>query len=266
MSKLSPIEIYKVLPKTNCRECLAPTCMAFAAAVAQGQKRLADCPYLDDDAIARLGDSTETRSPAEKKLEETLRSLKEQVSNVTLSERAERIGAEIREGRMVVKSLGKDFEINASGNIDSHCHTHVWFSILLLNYVLFSKGREPSGEWAPFRLLKNGAGGSPLFEQRCEKPLKAIADEHPELFEDLTDIFNGTRSESFDSDIAVVLYPFPKLPLAVCYWKPDGDMESQLHIFFDRSAEQNLNIEMVLALGTGLATMLEKIILKHKHD
>jgi hypothetical protein len=225
MSKLSPIEIYKVLPKTNCRECLAPTCMAFAAAVAQGQKRLADCPYLDDDAIARLGDSTETRSPAEKKL-----------------------------------------EINASGNIDSHCHTHVWFSILLLNYVLFSKGREPSGEWAPFRLLKNGAGGSPLFEQRCEKPLKAIADEHPELFEDLTDIFNGTRSESFDSDIAVVLYPFPKLPLAVCYWKPDGDMESQLHIFFDRSAEQNLNIEMVLALGTGLATMLEKIILKHKHD
>jgi hypothetical protein len=63
-----------------------------------------------------------------------------------------------------------------------------------------------------------------------------------------------------------VLYPFPKLPLAVCYWRPEGDMESQLHIFFDRSAEQNLGIDMVLALGNGLATMLEKIILKHKHD
>jgi hypothetical protein len=237
--------------------------MAFSAAVIQGQKRLTDCPYLDDDTIALFKGNTGKRSPAEKKQEELLKSLQGHISTLDFSARAERIGAGIKDGKLVVKCLGKEFELDARGNIESQCHTHVWFSIPLLNYVLFSKGQEPSGKWVPFRLLENGAARSPLFEQRCEKPLKHIADAHAELFEDLIDIFNGTPSDNFDSDISVVLFPFPKLPLLICYWKPEGELESQLHIFFDSTAEENLNIETIFALGTGLVSMLEKIMLKH---
>jgi hypothetical protein len=238
--------------------------MAFSAAVIQGQKRLADCPHLDDDAIARFEGKTGKRSPAEKKQEELLESLKGKIAALDFSTRAERIGAGIRDGKLVVKCLGREFEIDARGNIESQCHTHVWFSIPLLNYVLLGKGQAPAGEWVPFRLLNNGAAGSPLFEQRCEKPLKHIADTHTELFEDLIDIFNGTPSDNFDSDISVVLFPFPKVPLLICYWRPEGELESQLHIFFDSTAEENLNIQTIAALGTGLASMLEKIMLKHK--
>lgn len=262
MSKLSPLEIYKVLPKTNCRQCQAPTCMAFSAAVIHGQKRLADCPYLGDDTIARFEGSM-GKSPAEKKQEELLESLKKQISSLNFSARAEKIGAGIRDGKLVVKCLGKEFEITARGKIESQCHTHVWFSIPLLNYVLFSKGQEPSGKWVPFRVLENGAQAGPLFEQRCEKPFKHIADTHTELFKNLIDVFNGTPSDNFDSDISVVLLPFPKVPLLICYWKPEGEMESQLHIFFDSTAEENINIQTIFALGTGLVNMLEKIMLKH---
>ncbi|MEJ2192606.1 MAG: DUF3786 domain-containing protein [Nitrospirota bacterium] len=264
MSGLSPLEIYKILPRTNCRQCQAATCMAFAAAVLRGQKRFADCPHLESGTIARLEGKTHKQSPAEKKREELLESLRGQIAALDFPSRAAHLGAETRDGKLVVKCLGREFEIDPRGNIESQCHTHVWFSIPLLHYVLFSQGREPSGAWVPFRLLKNGAAGSPLFEQRCEKPLKHIADTHTELFEYLVDVFGGTPSDNFDSDISVVLFPFPKVPLLICYWKSEGELESQLHLFFDSTAEENLGIETTGALGVGLANMLEKIILKHR--
>ncbi len=48
------IEILKLLPKTNCKECGQPTCMVFAAQVAEGAKGPEDCPPLDDDEKTKL--------------------------------------------------------------------------------------------------------------------------------------------------------------------------------------------------------------------
>jgi ArsR family metal-binding transcriptional regulator len=41
------LQIYKLLPGTNCRECGQPTCYTFALRLAAAQVRLADCPVLD---------------------------------------------------------------------------------------------------------------------------------------------------------------------------------------------------------------------------
>jgi ArsR family metal-binding transcriptional regulator len=43
------LEILKLLPKTNCRECGQPTCMVFATLAAQGVKDAGDCPVLTED-------------------------------------------------------------------------------------------------------------------------------------------------------------------------------------------------------------------------
>ena len=43
------IEILKLLPKTNCKECGQPTCMVFAARVAEGAKGADDCPPLEGE-------------------------------------------------------------------------------------------------------------------------------------------------------------------------------------------------------------------------
>ncbi|MGA8181480.1 MAG: (Fe-S)-binding protein [Desulfobacterales bacterium] len=48
------IEILKILPKTNCKACGRPTCMVFAAQVAEGAKGAEDCPALDDEKRKRL--------------------------------------------------------------------------------------------------------------------------------------------------------------------------------------------------------------------
>ncbi|MFO7785567.1 MAG: (Fe-S)-binding protein [Desulfatiglandales bacterium] len=48
------LEILKLLPKTNCRECGQPTCMVFAARVAEGAKGPEDCPPLEEESKIRL--------------------------------------------------------------------------------------------------------------------------------------------------------------------------------------------------------------------
>jgi ArsR family metal-binding transcriptional regulator len=52
--KAHPLTIYKLLPRTNCRACGQPTCLAFAALAATGAKGAADCVPLQDDPRNRL--------------------------------------------------------------------------------------------------------------------------------------------------------------------------------------------------------------------
>jgi acetyl-CoA decarbonylase/synthase complex subunit gamma len=52
---LSGLEIFKLLPKTNCRECGVPTCMAFAMKLAQKKAALGECPYASEEAKSALG-------------------------------------------------------------------------------------------------------------------------------------------------------------------------------------------------------------------
>ena len=55
---LKGLDIFKLTPKTNCKDCGNPTCMAFAMKVAQGGVALEKCPHLSEDAIAQLSDAT----------------------------------------------------------------------------------------------------------------------------------------------------------------------------------------------------------------
>src|SRR5512144_2478023 len=54
---LSGIQIYKLLPQTNCKECGFPTCLAFAMKLAAKQVELSACPYVSDASKAQLAES-----------------------------------------------------------------------------------------------------------------------------------------------------------------------------------------------------------------
>ena len=55
-SKPHILQIYKLLPKTNCRKCGQPTCMMFASLATEGIKGYEDCPELTGDSIKSLQD------------------------------------------------------------------------------------------------------------------------------------------------------------------------------------------------------------------
>ena len=52
------LDIFKLSPKKNCKECGSPTCMAFCMKVAQGAVPIENCPYMSDEAIALLSEAT----------------------------------------------------------------------------------------------------------------------------------------------------------------------------------------------------------------
>ena len=54
---LSGIQIYKLLPQTNCKECSFPTCLAFAMKLAAKQVELGSCPYVSDESKKQLAES-----------------------------------------------------------------------------------------------------------------------------------------------------------------------------------------------------------------
>jgi len=51
---LTGLEIYKLLPQTNCKDCNFPTCLAFAMKLAAKQAELKDCPHVSEEAALKL--------------------------------------------------------------------------------------------------------------------------------------------------------------------------------------------------------------------
>ena len=55
---LKGLDIFKLTPKKNCKECGSPTCMAFSMKVASGAVPIEKCPYMSADALATLSEAT----------------------------------------------------------------------------------------------------------------------------------------------------------------------------------------------------------------
>jgi hypothetical protein len=260
----NPMEIFKLLEKSNCRECNEKTCLAFSVAVFKGQKQLDECPRLESDIIERFGGKTEKKTTPEQEMDESVEQLKRKITTIDIAASAQRLGARFSNGKLTIKILGKDFSLDSKGNITTDIHVHSWIMVPVLNYIIDGTKTPVSGKWLPFRELEGGKTWYRLFGQRCEKPLKKVADTYTDLFEDMIHLFNGKPAENhYASDISLVLHPLPKVPILICYWKPEDGLESSLNIFFDSTAEDNLNIESIYALAVGLVRMFEKITLRH---
>jgi hypothetical protein len=143
----NPIEILKLLDKSNCSKCNEPTCLAFAAALSRGQKMLGECPNPDEDIIRQFGEGSQDRKPSDWDTEEILNRLKDRLNGVDLAAAAKRIDAAYKDGNLTLKVCGKDFGVDTKGNFSSEIHIHSWLTLPVLNYILEGEGVDPSGEW-----------------------------------------------------------------------------------------------------------------------
>ncbi len=260
----SVMDVFKVLEKSNCRKCNQKTCLAFAALVFDGSRPLSDCPQVDPVLAQSFESQPNNRAGNIPEVETNLHRLKAELAAIDFSATAQRIGARMHGDRLVLKIMGKDFGVDDRGNLYTDIHTNPWVAAPVLNYILHCQGRPIRGEWMALRELPSGTDWHKLFAQRCEKPMKKVADTYTDLFTDLVDLFDGQPpANSYPSDVAVVLYPLPLVPLLICYWHPEDGMESDLNLFFDASAEDNLGIEGIYALGTGVTRMFERLALRH---
>jgi hypothetical protein len=257
------MEIFKLLDKSNCKKCNKPTCLSFAGAVFTGEKNISECPVIPKDIIEKYNEKQNV-TPLERDMIEAVEKIKRQISETDLSSAAKRLGTKFDNEKITVRMLGKEVSVDKNGNISTDIHVHQWLAAPIYNYIISGAGVPVSKKWVPLRELEGGKSWYRLFGQRCEKPLKKVADNYTELFDDMIRLFNGKQVENhYNSDISLVLHPLPKVPVLICYWKPDEGLDSDLNIFFDSRAEKNLNIESIYALTAGLVVMFEKISLRH---
>lgn len=260
----NPMEIYKLLNGSNCRECNEKTCLAFAVAVFKEKKPIQACPHLKKEVIERYGGKIEKPNTVDEYKAEAIEELKQKISLTNLSDAAKRLGASFSSNKLTIKIFGKEFSIDTRGDLSSEVHLNAYMAVPALNYILNGSGESPHGNWITFRELTGGPLRFAHFQQRCEKPLKRVADTYTDLFKDMLEIFDGKQIVSpIDSDISIILYPLPLFPIMVGYWKPEEGLESDLHIYFDSASDDNLDIESIYTFCEGFALMFEKIAFRH---
>jgi hypothetical protein len=260
------MDVFKLLDKSNCRQCNAKTCLVFAADVFAGNRPLSDCLKIAPEILSQYSVQEKQTSFFDLDFEKSMHELTTRIKSLDFSETARRIGARHEGARLVLKIMGKDFAVDTSGRLISDLHVNPWITGPVLSYIIHCKGTPLTQQWVPLRELPHGNDWHRFFSQQCEKPLKKLADTYTDLFEDLVQIFNGRQVENhYQSDVAVILEPLPLVPLLICYWKPEDGMESDLNLFFDAASEDNLGIGDLYGIGTGIVRMFQKLAQRHGH-
>ena len=262
--KLTPLDLYKITPKSNCGQCFLPSCLAFCAAVVAGQKTFADCPHLRQADINTLAPIVEKRENRDSARPEFLEKLEKKVATIDFQKAAPVLGCTSDQNNTItVNSLGKNFTVDRQGKISSECHIIPWVQAPILSYITHATHMDITGNWISFRELAGGIDWQGLFTSRCEKPLQKLADANPELLEDLIDLFMGQETTWYEADIALILHPLPHIPILICYQAADDDLGSELTMFFDECCGTNLHIKSIYTLCAGLVKMFEQIVTRH---
>jgi len=180
---LTGLQIYKLLPGTNCKECGFPTCLAFAMKLAAKQAELAACPYVSAESKAQLEAAAQppirliTVKTGERKVEagnEIVLFRHEKTFYhptglfVRLKDNDETIAAKAAEiGNYTVKYVGIDLKLDglyieaASGKADTFAAA-VTTALKAAPVPLILSAREPAVMEAGLKAA-TGAGATPLI-------------------------------------------------------------------------------------------------------
>jgi hypothetical protein len=263
----TPLDLYKILDKSNCQRCMLPSCMAFAVAVIQGTRQLSDCPQLDPAIITGLRSGIAPKTFLADDQEAIVRELQAKVAELDFDQVARRIDAVVIDGRLAVHCLGKDFLIDSEGRLTSACHLIPWVLLPLLNYILHCEGKEPRGDWVAMAELHDSAQWGHYFSHRCEEPLRQLTDAHPDLVFEILQVFQAVLTDADSSaDFSVVIHPLPLVPVLINYWQAEEEFTSKLNILFDRSAEKNIPAEALYMLVRGIVEMFRQLIVRHSKE
>jgi Domain of unknown function (DUF3786)/Putative Fe-S cluster len=262
--KMNALEILKKLNKSNCGECGAPACMAFAALVCQGGKKLNDCPYLDEQAIAELVPNLGDQNPPDEDPGRALEELRGKMRELDFQKVSEQLGIPLIGDRLRVHVLGRVFDVDQTGALHTLSHVNGWIYAPLLDYLINGQGKEPVGSWTPYPGLKNAQDWARFFTHRCEKALERLAQSNDELFFDILDIF-GTAVDGrmVDADRSFLLMPLPRVPVLFSYWEAEGEIPSKLALHFDETATANLQANSIFYLLTGMTEMFTRFTQTH---
>ncbi len=245
---MTPVEIYKELPKTNCGECGQLTCMAFAIAVSKGDTEIQSCPYLNEENVKTLSKSIKKIDIKEKIYE----NLKDEIQKINLRDVADGIGAVITDEGITIRSLGKEFLIKDSGEIITDGEVSIWAKILLLIYIKMGGKGDISNKWVAFDELKGGVVKIEALRKEFEIPLSDMLKNDLDPIERIFKILGAEEVNDQPSDMAWKMFLLPKVPILILYWRADDEFPPNVKALFDSTTDRFLDVESLVFLCEGL--------------
>jgi Domain of unknown function (DUF3786)/Putative Fe-S cluster len=269
MKPVSAIELYKATPKTNCKACGFPTCLAFATRVIVEKKPLESCPYLGEELREELEKRiTEQQSQGvyvKRDLYKiTADHIRERLEPYDLAAIAQGLGAQYieKDGQPHLRFsyLNRDCLVSKKSILVEGCPAEDhWDDILLYNYV-FSSGNEPvRGEWIPIDNIPGHIPKKPELEEGCEGRVAAHFQGNPARLQRAGTALGGKRVEGAShADTALCFLPLPRVPFFLLFWDaaPEDGFEARAKVLFDRSVTNYLDIESLVFLARKFADAL----------
>ncbi|MDH4232261.1 MAG: DUF3786 domain-containing protein [Nitrospirota bacterium] len=242
-----------MLPKKNCGECRQGKCMPFALALIKGDAELSECPYLNEDAVDELKEKIVHSDWRE----DLILRLREDVRRIDFREVATQIGADLQNGTLLLKCMGREFAMDSGGEITTKGPVTPWIKILILHYVKTGGSAELGGKWVSFSELKSGMVKSFSFTRECEEPLREMLDGNTQKAALMLECFGAEKQEGFPTSHAWRIVLLPKMPVVILFWPADSEFASKVKILFDSTADRFLDIESIMFLVEGLVYNLE---------
>lgn len=268
---LSVVDLYRdILPKTNCKECGFPTCLAFASMVVSEKLPLVNCPHLDNETVQRCNIELEAQYAAGKWLKRDMAAdallwAKEKASSMKLEDLPARIGGELEErnGEKVLVLPYFDTTIFIGDNdITKEAEPVLTRYEKVLIYIHMAQGGSaiPTGSWKGLIEFPNTISKMKSMTDSVETPLVDKFSGKKELL-----IAAGKKAgarnisdEVESTDVAFDFQPLPRVPVRIVFWdkiEEDG-IDAKIKFLFDETITKHLDIESIMFLSERLKDML----------
>ena len=268
---LQILDLVKMLPRTNCKECGYPTCMAFATHVLREGEVPGKCPYWEPDDLAFVEQSLADQgddSAYPDHLFSARKFVQGKIREYDFSKVAEKIGARLAEDEdgsyLVINLLERLYRVDKERvePLDDGEHD-LWEHILLYNYVAESGGHPVTGNWVSMESLPGSLAKRKVFVSGCEEKIAAAYSGQPDLLLKALKVLKADFPDlESNAEVAAVIYPLPMIPFQLLFW--DADLEdgfaAQVKILFDETVLDYLDIESLVFLGEKCAERLEGLL------
>ncbi len=194
---LKGLDIFKLSPKKNCKECGSPTCMAFSMKVAQGAVSVDACPYFSEEAKAQLNEAT---APPMKTVKIGAGENEMTLGGETVLFRHEKTFVNKTRYAVSVCSCMDDAEVDAKlaavPKVDyERIGERMFVEMIYVNYD------AASGKDKYLELVKKAAAVGRLLILGCDDA--DVAKEAVELVKDTKPVLNGANASNYEAMNAV---------------------------------------------------------------
>lgn len=259
MTMKTAVDIYKLLPKTNCGTCGMPNCFGFATKVAAGMASITACATLSDAVKQEIASEQNRREGSRGTVyEQALDALRPKIAALDFAAVASRAGARfIAQDRLEITLLNEPYTVTKERIYDAAGKEPLPFlSILIYNHLAMPDLPPPAGEWITFSSVPASHAKDKAWAAHVEEVIAKHYEGNVAGLRAACERMGGSPADVAGThDAAYDFRFFPRYPVRLLFFDavPDEDFPAQIRLLLDRNVDKHLDIESIVVLGEEFA-------------